>query len=992
MYYRPVQQQASLTEWGDIRGSNQPGSRTLARSPQHIFLAFLILLISLGFNIYYAFYNPHPGFIYDVYWTVRDVINCNDSVLDCGSSDDSIQAGDKIVEVGSLSFSEWFVERNVNPFAVFAVGESVPLQIDRDGRLIELNWRIPPVDKNVRVEAAIFPLLVYLPFWLVGSIVFLLIRPHGATWLLFILLNYITALWLAMGLSPSSPPPLFFSIMRALSWMLAAVLLHFHLLVPEPVIKKAPRLLLPVFYSITGIMLVLEMFKLTPLGFYIIPVFVSFVGSFFLLAYQAFRASTVQNKVISRIMLAGVSLAFIPGLFLWIFPKLVNVDAGSLLSIVVPIIAIAAFPLFYFYANYKKILGSWEFKLNRLLYYYTLFLLTFTILVLIFLVGNRWQPQSYDISVLFIMAVATVLILFIPLQRRFHHFLDLLAFGSGQTPEELYRKYSTRIPASVERDELISLLEGEILPNLGIQESAVYLGSGNNIQPLYEYNLPELNRQQPPNDLDALLNLSHRYFPPESDIDGPGVKPNWVRLVIPIESRDGVIGAWLFGDRYPDNFYSLNDIQLMVSLADQLASTIENQQLIEEVKRELEERRRAELQKQQFADRINLIHKIDQAIIAAESTYEIAQAALNRIPRLIPCNQAYILIFHHEKQEAELLAVLNDVDKRFSIGKRFPFSTFSELLNGLDDSLPLDIKTANAWSGIELPPILDCQEFSSYLQMPLTTSNRLIGNICFVSTAPDAFSQDQLEIAIEVASSLAVAIQNRRLISTVNEHRRELQKLSNKLMIAQETERTRISQELHDEIGQLITAILFNVSAVEHDLPKNASPEILERIADTNELIEELMKHVRSMSLELRPPMLQELGLIPTLRWYIKNTSKRLDVTIHYDFDDIECRFSDEIEAAFYRIVQEALSNAVRHGQADEVKVSLVCSDSTLELIVIDNGKGFDPEKVFSYDGENKGAGLLGIRERVTYLGGKVVIKSEPDGGATLKVTIPEGI
>jgi signal transduction histidine kinase len=986
-----VQQQASLIEWGDIWGSTQPGSRTLARSPLHFFLALSILLICLGFNIYYAFFSHHPGFTYDVYWTVQNVLICSDSVLDCGSSNDSIQVGDKIVEVGSLSFSGWFVDRSVNPFAEFRVDESVPLTIDRDGQTIALNWRIPPVDPRIRNETVLFPIFVYLPFWLVGSIVFLLIRSHGTSWLLFILLNYITAMWLAMGLSPSAPPPLAVSLVHALSWVMAAVYLHFHLLVPEPVIKKVPRFIFPVFYSIMGILLVLELFKVTPVYFYIIAVFVAFVGSFFLVTYQAFRASTVPNKVVSRIMMAGVTLAFIPGLFLWIFPMLLNVDSGSLIYVVVPIISIAAFPLFYLYAIYKKILGSWEFKLNRLLYYYTLFLLTFTILSLIFLAGNRWQPKSNDISVIFIIAVAAVVILFSPLQRRFQHFLDQLAFGSGQTPEELYRKYSTRIPASVDKDDLKSLLEDEILPNLGIQESAIYLRSGKNIQPLYEFNLPDPNQRRPPNDLDALLNLSHRYIPPESNIDGLENKQNWVRLVVPIESGDGVIGVWLFGDRYPDNFYSLNDIQLMESLADQLASTIENQQLIEEVKRELEERRRAELQKQQFADRINLIHKIDQAILAAESTYEIAQAALNRIPRLIPCNQACILIFHHENQEAELLAVLNDVDKRFSTGRRFPLSTFSELLNGLDDSLHLDIKTAKTWSGIELPPILDSQEFDSSLLMPLTTSNRLIGIIYIASNASDAFSQDQLEIASEVANSLAVAIQNRRLISTVNEHRRELQKLSNKLMIAQETERTRISQELHDEIGQLITAVLFNVAAIERGLPNNASPEIQERIADTNELIEELMEHIRSMSLELRPPMLQDLGLIPTLRWYIKNSAKRLDVAIHYDFDDIEYRYSDEIETAIYRIVQEALSNAVRHGQADEVKVSLVCSDSTLELIVIDNGKGFDPEVVFSYDVDNKGAGLLGIRERVTNLGGKVIIKSEPDRGTSLNVTIPEG-
>lgn len=285
------------------------------------------------------------------------------------------------------------------------------------------------------------------------------------------------------------------------------------------------------------------------------------------MAYQAFRASTVPNKVISRIMLAGVILAFIPGLFLWIFPRLIDVESGSLISVAVPIIAIATFPLFYLYAIYKKNLGIWEFRLNRLLYYYTLFLLTFSILSLIFLIGTRWQPQSYDISVLFMIAVATVLILFIPIQRRFQRFLDRLAFGSGQTPEELYRKYATRIPATVDGNELKSLLESEILPNLGIQQSAVYLYSGKDIEAVHEFNIPELNKQLSLDDLDPLLTLSHTYIPPDANIDGLDKYLNWVRLVIPIESHLGTLGAWLFGDRYPDNFYSLNDIQLMESLA-----------------------------------------------------------------------------------------------------------------------------------------------------------------------------------------------------------------------------------------------------------------------------------------------------------------------------------------------------------------------------------------------------------------------------------------
>lgn len=426
-------------------------------------------------------------------------------------------------------------------------------------------------------------------------------------------------------------------------------------------------------------------------------------------------------------------------------------------------------------------------------------------------------------------------------------------------------------------------------------------------------------------------------------------------------------------------------------MLDQLATTIENQRLIEEIKRELKERQQAELQKQQYADRINMIHQIDQAILAAESTYEIAQAATNRIPQLIPCDQACILIFHHESEEAELLAVLDSTDGKFSAGTRFPLSSFSQILEDYDQRAVSNSSNSQAWPNSDVPPLLDNQEYKSRLLMPLTTSNLLIGIIYIASVNTNAFSREQEEIANEISNSLAVAIQNRRLISTVNEHRRELQKLSNKLMIAQESERMRISQELHDEIGQLITAIFFNVAAIENNLLDASTPEIRERLADTNNLIEQLMEGVRSMSLELRPPMLQDLGLIPTLRWYLKNSARRLDVRIQYDFDDIERRFSDEIETAIYRIVQEALTNAVRHGQADEVQVNLNHSNSTLEVIFNDNGIGFDPERVFADDGNNEGAGLLGIRERVSNLGGKVIIRSEPDRGVDITVTFPLG-
>ena len=164
LYYIFVRQQASRSERGETSNFAKPDSQTLVRSPLHIFSALAVLLICLGFTLYFAFFNPRPGFLYDVYWTVRDVMNCDETVSECGLSEESIKIGDKIIELGSLTFSEWFVDRSINPFEGYAVGEPIPLTIDRDGRPLEISWRVPPVEARAKIEALILPLLIYLPF------------------------------------------------------------------------------------------------------------------------------------------------------------------------------------------------------------------------------------------------------------------------------------------------------------------------------------------------------------------------------------------------------------------------------------------------------------------------------------------------------------------------------------------------------------------------------------------------------------------------------------------------------------------------------------------------------------------------------------------------------------------------------------------------------------------------------------------------------------
>jgi len=205
---------------------------------------------------------------------------------------------------------------------------------------------------------------------------------------------------------------------------------------------------------------------------------------------------------------------------------------------------------------------------------------------------------------------------------------------------------------------------------------------------------------------------------------------------------------------------------------------------------------------------------------------------------------------------------------------------------------------------------------------------------------------------------------------------------------AQEMERRRISRELHDEIGQALYAIKFNLEMIDKDLPRMPS-DIQARLGEAKTLSSQTLNAMRQLSQDLRPTMLDDLGLIPTLRWYIQNFSNRLNIHSNFEAVGFEEKLSPQIETAFYRIVQEALNNIAKHAQADRVEVTLVKRDSRIDASIHDNGKGFDPEKVLHSGSPERGFGIVGIQERVSLLGGQMDIQSRPGFGTLLHIEIP---
>lgn len=211
--------------------------------------------------------------------------------------------------------------------------------------------------------------------------------------------------------------------------------------------------------------------------------------------------------------------------------------------------------------------------------------------------------------------------------------------------------------------------------------------------------------------------------------------------------------------------------------------------------------------------------------------------------------------------------------------------------------------------------------------------------------------------------------------------RQELERLSRRLVDAQEGERQSISRELHDEVGQTLGALLVDAGHLSNLLP----PEdkiAQEQIGRIKTAAETAVKSIRDLALLLRPPMLDDLGLVPALEWQARETSRRSDMEVEVQADGLTSDLPDDVKVGIYRLVQEALQNAAAHAHAKNAKVIVRRDGDGVVVEVIDHGKGFQPERT-------RGMGILGMEERVRQLGGMFFIRSAPGKGTVVHAELP---
>jgi two-component system, NarL family, sensor histidine kinase UhpB len=209
---------------------------------------------------------------------------------------------------------------------------------------------------------------------------------------------------------------------------------------------------------------------------------------------------------------------------------------------------------------------------------------------------------------------------------------------------------------------------------------------------------------------------------------------------------------------------------------------------------------------------------------------------------------------------------------------------------------------------------------------------------------------------------------------------------ASQIIHAQEQERQRIARELHDETSQVLTSLLISLTLLEESVE---TQEARERIADTRALAHSTLRAIRNLSIDLRPSALDDLGLLPALRWYVKEYQKKCSIEVEFHSTGFKERLPAEMETALYRIVQECLTNTAKHANAHKVVIMLIEETDRVYARIDDNGRGFDYETLLKTPGQDRGLGLAGMHERAVLLDGTLNIHAVPGKGTFIEVSIP---
>jgi signal transduction histidine kinase len=429
-------------------------------------------------------------------------------------------------------------------------------------------------------------------------------------------------------------------------------------------------------------------------------------------------------------------------------------------------------------------------------------------------------------------------------------------------------------------------------------------------------------------------------------------------LGVPIHLRGVAYGNLYLTEKSGGGDFSEEDEELVGLLASQAAVAIENARLYEAATA--------------WSTQLESLNEVGNALATETDLARLLDLVARRLRELLDARLVTVLL-PSGADEFRFVAVAGEENERI-IGETIPRSTSktgrvlergqSERVDAVLDDPDVDPHAARLLGA------------SSGLWVPLLVRGRAIGVLAaHDKLGPDVrFTDTDLRLAETFAARAALAVDLSERIASDSLRR---------VVEAQELERRRLARELHDETGQALTSILLGLKGLEERFD---DPESRAATAELRELVVSTLQDVRRLAVELRPSALDDFGLVAALERLATSFTEQSGIAVDFQTSLGGERLSGEVETALYRIVQESLTNVVKHARARRVSILLTRKSGSIKAVIEDDGQGFDPA-----EGTLEGFGLVGMRERLALLGGRLQVESGGEAGTTIAAEVPSG-
>lgn len=442
-------------------------------------------------------------------------------------------------------------------------------------------------------------------------------------------------------------------------------------------------------------------------------------------------------------------------------------------------------------------------------------------------------------------------------------------------------------------------------------------------------------------------------------------------LGLPIRLHGEVVGVLAFSDKARPA-YSPDEVAYLSSFADQAAVALENARLFEAAAHR--------------ADRLRMLNRLTNRLTMKLHSAEIVQEVLDAVDALLPGTVGQVWVCHADRRAMSAVASCAPGDDQSGMTQELPWGEglVGHAVSRREPVLVDDVKTDprfinQAWAGRH--------GLGAGYALPLLHQEQAEGGLVVLGRGSRRFTDEEIDLLQALAGHAAIALGRARLFRSLQEQHGQLRQLWRRLSEVEETERRRLSRELHDRVGQNLTALSLNLSILMSLIPQELAERIGSRLVDSQNILQETVACIRNVMAELRPPVLDDYGLPAALRWYATQFGARLGIPIGVWAEDLPERLDRSVETVLFRVAQESLTNVAKHAQAAQVALALEAEEARIRLSVADDGRGFDPGAQ-AEAGAVPRWGLLSMRERVEAIGGAFRVESAPGAGTRILVEI----